>query len=96
MAANDNLSLVDKALRSGNCGDAIRYMRCYLSAWPEQHTAEKVTLLGEDYDRMVAYWQQGGKRSAERTALSAIVAAYVCDICQRSALSSHEGITLSE
>ena len=60
MAANDNLSLVDKALRSGNCGDAIRYMRCYLSAWPEQHTAEKVTLLGEDYDRMVAYWQQGG------------------------------------
>ena len=60
MVGNESLTLVDKALKAGNCGRAIRQMENYLAAWPEQHTAEKLMELREDYDRMEAYWQQGG------------------------------------
>ena len=60
MAGNESLKLVEEALLRGNCGEAIRCMENYLGAWPEQHTAEKVAQLREDYERMVAYWKQGG------------------------------------
>ena len=58
---NESLKLVDEALQAGNTGRAIRQMENYLAAWPEQHTAEKVAQVREDYDRMEAYWQQGGE-----------------------------------
>ena len=35
-------------------------MENYLAAWPEQHTAEKLAQVSEDYHRMEAYWLQGG------------------------------------
>ena len=57
---NESLKLVDEALQAGNTGRAIRQMENYLAAWPEQHTAEKLAQVREDYDRMEAYWQQGG------------------------------------
>ena len=58
---NESLKLVDEALQAGNTGRAIRQMENYLAAWPEQHTAEKLAQVREDYDRMEAYWQQGGE-----------------------------------
>ena len=61
MAANESLKLVDEALQKGNTGWAIRCMENYLSAWPEQHTSEKLSQVKEDYDRMEAFWQQGGE-----------------------------------
>ena len=60
MATNESLKQVDEALQAGNAGMAIRQMENYLAAWPEQQTAEKLAEVREDYDRMVAYWQQGG------------------------------------
>ena len=49
---NESLKLVDEALRAGNAGRAIRQMENYLAAWPEQHTAEILAQVREDYDRM--------------------------------------------
>ena len=57
---NESLKLVDEALQAGNVGRAIRQMENYLAAWPEQHTAEKLAQVSEDYHRMEAYWLQGG------------------------------------
>lgn len=57
---NESLKLVDNALQAGNAGRAIRQMENYLAAWPEQHTAEKLAQVREDYNRMETYWQQGG------------------------------------
>ena len=64
---NESLKLVDEALRAGNAGRAIRQMENYLAAWPEQHTAEKLAQVREDYDRMEAYWQQGGEDPQRET-----------------------------
>ena len=60
MVTNESLKLVSDALQTGNAGRAIRQMENYLAAWPEQQTAEKLAQVREDYDRMEAYWQQGG------------------------------------
>ena len=68
MATNESLKQVDEALQAGNAGMAIRQMENYLAAWPEQQTAEKLAEVREDYDRMVAYWQQGGE-DPQRAAL---------------------------
>ena len=61
MVTNESLRLVSEALQTGNAGRAIRQMENYLAAWPEQQTAEKLAEVREDYDRMEAYWQQGGE-----------------------------------
>ena len=60
MATNESLKLVSDALQTGNAGRAIRLMENYLAAWPELQTAEKLAEVREDYDRMEAYWMQGG------------------------------------
>ena len=52
---------VQTALQEGNCGQAIQEMEAYLSAWPEQQTADKLQQLKEDYGMMTDYWRQGGK-----------------------------------
>ena len=52
--------MVSDALQTGNAGRAIRQMENYLAAWPEQHTAEKLAQVREDYLRMEQYWKLGG------------------------------------
>ncbi len=53
------LERIRHALEGGNCGKAIHEMEIYLTAWPEQHTQEKLNSLLDDYKRMEAYWLQG-------------------------------------
>lgn len=53
------LERVTKALWEGNCGTAIHEMAVYLTAWPEQHTQEKLNQLQEDYQQMSQHWLTG-------------------------------------
>ena len=53
------LRRVTRALVEGNCGMAIHEMAVYLTAWPEQHTQEKLNQLQDDYDQMTSHWQRG-------------------------------------
>ena len=61
------LERVTIALREGNCGTAIHEMAVYLTAWPEQHTQEKLNLLQEDYQQMTQHWLTGEEDAQRET-----------------------------
>ena len=77
---NESLKMVDEALRAGNAGRAIHQMENYLAAWPELQTAEKLAQVREDYDRMEAYWQQGGEDPSARRSTSGCCSVCMCSM----------------
>ena len=61
------LERVTEALQQGNCGRAIQEMETYLTAWPEQHTQEKLERLKEDYRLMEQHWLTGDEDPQRQT-----------------------------
>lgn len=60
MAAYDKtLERVATAIKSGNCGRALQEMGVYLTAWPEQHTQERLDVLADEYQQLQKRWQHG-------------------------------------
>ena len=60
MAAYDKtLERVATAIKNGNCGRALQEMKVYLTAWPEQHTQERLDALADEYQQIEERWQHG-------------------------------------
>lgn len=59
METLNELQRVKDELLRGNVGRAISEMDVYLTAYPQQHTAERLAALKTDYELMEDYWRRG-------------------------------------